>query len=217
MLSELGDAYQTLLEAHAAILRSAIGGNDGIEVNTEGDAFFAVFAKPGDALAAATAAQTGLAAAQWPDGRAVRVRMGVHSGEGRLGGDDYVGMDVNRAARIASAAHGGQVLVSDATRSLIGAGPDGFALARTGSAQPEGSRCTRAALAVACPGPARRVPSPACAAHRQRAGATHRIHRAGGRCRSGHVASPRHPPRHRHRPGRLRQDATQPYWVSWRP
>ena len=75
------------------------------------------------------AAQRGLAAHDWPPGRPVRVRMGLHTGEGVLGGDNYVGLDVNRAARIAAAAHGGQVIVSDATRALVGhALPEGAAL-----------------------------------------------------------------------------------------
>ena len=128
LLSELGDGYQAVVETHAAILRAAITDHHGIEVNTEGDAFFAVFTRPGDALGAATQAQVALATAAWPAGRELRVRMGIHSGEGRHGGDDYIGIDVNRAARIASAAHGGQVLVSDATRSLIGAGHVDFSL-----------------------------------------------------------------------------------------
>jgi predicted ATPase len=77
------------------------------------------FASPAGAVRAVVAAQRGLAAHDWSPGPALRVRMGVHTGEGTLGGDDYVGIDVHRAARIADAAHGGQVIVSDATRGLV--------------------------------------------------------------------------------------------------
>ncbi|HET7516960.1 MAG TPA: AAA family ATPase, partial [Actinomycetes bacterium] len=76
-------------------------------------------ASPAGAVRAAVAAQRGLAAHDWSPGPPVRVRMGVHTGEGVLGGDDYAGIDVHRAARIADAAHGGQVLLSDATRGLV--------------------------------------------------------------------------------------------------
>src|SRR5204862_3008931 len=92
-------------------------------VRTEGDAFFAVFTSATDAVAAAAAAQRALSAATWPYGATVRVRMGVHTGETRpasaAAGADYVGLEVHRAARIAAAGHGGQVLVSEATRSLM--------------------------------------------------------------------------------------------------
>src|SRR4029450_8562542 len=91
----------------------------GVEVSTHGDAFFVAFRSPAGAVRAAVAAQRALAAHDWSPGPAVRVRMGVHTGEGTRGGDDYVGIDVHRAARIADAAHGGQVIVSDATRGLV--------------------------------------------------------------------------------------------------
>ena len=88
-------------------------------VDTQGDSFFAVFARAGDAIAAATAAQLALARHPWPDGTEVRVRMGLHSGEPRATGERYVGFGVHRAARIGSAAHGGQILLSNATRELV--------------------------------------------------------------------------------------------------
>jgi predicted ATPase/class 3 adenylate cyclase len=111
--------YESLLAAHARILRDAIDRGGGTEVNTEGDAFFAVFPLAAGAVRAAATAQRELAAHPWPRDAQVRLRMGLHSGEGRLGASDYVGMDVHRAARIAAAGHGGQVLLSNATRSLI--------------------------------------------------------------------------------------------------
>ena len=119
LLQELGDRYAAVRDEHAAIVRRAVAEAGGAEVSTEGDSFFVAFASPLAAVRAAVAAQRGLAAHDWPPGRPVRVRMGLHTGEGVLGGDNYVGLDVNRAARIAAAGHGGQVLVSDATRGLV--------------------------------------------------------------------------------------------------
>ena len=129
LLSAIGDAYPPLLAMHADILRAAISTHDGTEVNSEGDAFFAVFPSALGAVSAAVEAQRRLADAAWPEDATVRVRMGLHSGEGRLGGDDYVGLDVHRAARVAGAGHGGQVLLSEATRTLVARDlPDGVGL-----------------------------------------------------------------------------------------
>jgi predicted ATPase/class 3 adenylate cyclase len=119
LLQALGDRYPAVLDEHAAIVRRAVAEAGGTEVSTHGDAFFVAFASPVGAVRAAVAAQRGLAAHDWSPGPPVRVRMGVHTGEGILGGDDYVGLDVHRAARIADAAHGGQVIVSEATRGLV--------------------------------------------------------------------------------------------------
>src|SRR5438067_831407 len=91
----------------------------GVEVDTAGDSFFAAFPTPHGAVKAAVMAQRGLQSHEWPGGALVRVRMGVHTGEGVASGSHYVGMDVHRAARIGAAAHGGQVIVSAATRGLV--------------------------------------------------------------------------------------------------
>ena len=130
LVQDLGPAaYAELLERHNAILRDAFARHAGIERGTQGDSFLELFTEAPAAVAAAVDAQRALHAATWPDGAEVRVRMGIHSGLGTLGGDDYVGVDIHRAARIAAAAHGGQVLVSDATRSLVeGQLPDGVEL-----------------------------------------------------------------------------------------
>jgi predicted ATPase/class 3 adenylate cyclase len=120
LLQSLGDRYPDVLETHQRLLRSAFDVGGGIVLGTEGDSFFAVFPSAPDALAAAVEAVKALDAQPWPEGWAVRVRMGLHTGQGKLGGDNYVGIDVHRAARIAAAAHGGQLLVSDNTRRLIG-------------------------------------------------------------------------------------------------
>ena len=103
----------------ASILRSAFLAHDGYEVDTAGDSFFVAFARAADAVAAAGDAQRGLASATWPDGMAVRVRMGVHTGEPVAVASGYVGIDVHRAARIMAAAHGGQVVVSGTTQALL--------------------------------------------------------------------------------------------------
>ncbi len=129
LVAALGEAYGPVLETHAEIIRAAIADHQGTDVSSEGDALFAVFPSALDAVRTAADAQRALASHPWPDGATLRVRMGLHTGEGRLGGDSYVGIDVHRAARIAAAGHGGQVLLSDATRALVApALPEGVAL-----------------------------------------------------------------------------------------
>ena len=112
-------AYGVLRERQRELLRAAFAASGGTEQGTEGDSFFEVFRSARAAVAAALAAQRAVAAEPWADGAEVRVRMGVHSGEAQSSGGSLVGIDINRAARIAAAAHGGQVLVSDTTRALI--------------------------------------------------------------------------------------------------
>ena len=112
-------AYGALRERHRVLLRAAFGTCGGEVQGTEGDSFFVIFHSARSAIAAALAAQRSLAAEPWPDEAPIRVRMGVHSGEARTLGGSLVGIDINRAARIAAVAHGGQVLVSDVTRALV--------------------------------------------------------------------------------------------------
>jgi predicted ATPase/class 3 adenylate cyclase len=134
LLQALGSGYRDVLERHAALMRTALQDHGGVEVGTEGDSFFAVFEAPRQAIAAVAAAQRALRAEPWPGDRPVRVRMGLLTGEGSLGGDSYVGIDVHRAARIGAAAHGGQVLVSASTRSLVQGGlPDGVDIREAGT------------------------------------------------------------------------------------
>ena len=129
LLGQLGDRYPTILEEHQRLLRAAFEARGGVEVSTEGDSFFVVFPAAPDALRAAVDAQRALAAHAWPEDGPVRVRIGMHSGEGTLGADNYVGVDLHRAARIAAAGHGGQILVSDATGALVShAVPEGVEL-----------------------------------------------------------------------------------------
>jgi predicted ATPase/class 3 adenylate cyclase len=134
LVQDLGDRWGDLLDRHCRIMRGAITASNGVEIGTEGDSFFAVFSDATDALEATAAAQRALANQDWPSGATVRVRMGLHTGQGTLGGDNYIGLDVHRAARIAAAAHGGQVVLSDATRSLTEpALPDGVSLRTLGA------------------------------------------------------------------------------------
>jgi predicted ATPase/class 3 adenylate cyclase len=113
LLHELGDAYADVLAEHRRVLRDAFGRHGGVEVDTQGDAFFYAFSDAAAAVAAAADAQLALR------GGEVRVRIGVHTGEPLVTEDGYVGVDVHRAARIMSAGHGGQVLLSSRTRSLL--------------------------------------------------------------------------------------------------
>jgi class 3 adenylate cyclase len=119
-LKTLGEAWGEALAAHNSILRTAFADAGGREVDRQGDAFFAVFPTARAALTAAADAQRALVGHEWPGGAELRVRMGVHTGEPSVGGEGYLGVDVVRAARICAAAHGGQVLVSESTRALVG-------------------------------------------------------------------------------------------------
>jgi predicted ATPase/class 3 adenylate cyclase len=127
-------AYSELRERHRHLLRTAFAAHGGEEQGTEGDSFFVTFRSARDAVTAAVAAQRALAAERWPEGAPVRVRMGIHAGEATARGGSLVGIDINRAARIAAAAHGGQILVSDVVRSLTGDDPgEGISFRSLGS------------------------------------------------------------------------------------
>jgi class 3 adenylate cyclase len=119
LIRELGDGYGDVLSEHRRLLREHLGAA-GREIDTQGDAFFFSFARARDAIAGAVAAQRALAAHEWPGGAEVRVRMGLHTGEPSVGAEGYHGLDVVRAARICSAGHGGQILMSETTRALLG-------------------------------------------------------------------------------------------------
>ena len=122
LVGKLGDAYGDVMSEHRTLLRNAVAGSNGHEIDSRGDEFFAVFQRTRDAVSAAVAAQRDLAAHEWPPGCPVRVRIGVHTGEPLLGESGYEGLDVHRVARICAAGHGGQVLVSQTTRNLLEAG-----------------------------------------------------------------------------------------------
>jgi predicted ATPase/class 3 adenylate cyclase len=129
LLHRLGSEYARALGEHQALLRAAFAAHGGVEVDTQGDAFYVAFASAPAAVEAAA-----LAAHAWPEGTTLRVRMGLHTGTPQVVGDHYVGLDVHRAARIAAAGHGGQVLLSQTTHALVEqALPDGMTLRELGA------------------------------------------------------------------------------------
>lgn len=129
LLGQLDERYPPLLETHQRLLRGAFEAGEGREVSTEGDSMFFVFPSAPQAVAAAVEAQRALRTHDWPEDGVIRVRIGLHTGEGILGGDNYVGIDLHLAARIMAAGHGGQVLMSDATRGVVEQSlPDGMTL-----------------------------------------------------------------------------------------
>jgi len=136
LVDSLGTAdWRPLLERHRSLIRDALARHAGLEIQTEGDSFFAVFRDAADAVCAAADAQRTLYAEPWPDGATIRVRMGLHTGTGELDADGgYVGYDVHRAARVAGAANGGQVLLSEASSAVVaGHLPDAITLRELGS------------------------------------------------------------------------------------
>lgn len=121
LLERLGrDTYSELLDRHRAIVSSAVDGTNGSVVDVQGDSVFAVFSNATDAVTAAVEAQRALLQEEWPDGARLLVRFGMHTGEAALGSSGYVGISVHRGRRVCDAAHGGQIIVSSATRAVIG-------------------------------------------------------------------------------------------------
>ena len=120
LLERLQGAYGDVLATHAELVRDAIAVHGGREVDTQGDAFFIVFPEVPDAVRCTAAIQSTFAAHPWPDGTTVRLRIGVHAGRAMHTRTGYVGMDVHYGARVAAAAHGGQVLVSGAVAAALG-------------------------------------------------------------------------------------------------
>src|SRR5580704_1532602 len=135
LLGRLGeDGYARVLAGHHALIRSALAAHDGREMDTQGDAFFAVFSSPRGCVAAVLAMQQAIPGHAWPGEERVRVRMGIHCGEAAKTATGPVGLEVHRAARVAAVGHGGQVLVSEAAAALVRDGlPPGAALADLGS------------------------------------------------------------------------------------
>jgi class 3 adenylate cyclase len=135
LLEQLGDRYGDVHREHRRILREQLDAAGGREIDTQGDAFFFSFTRAKDAVAGAVAAQRDLAGHEWPESVEVKVRMGLHTGEPTVGEEGYLGIDVVRAARICSAGHGGQILLSETTRALLGNNiPDGTEIRDLGQA-----------------------------------------------------------------------------------
>ena len=134
LLGRLGDSgYARLLAGHHALVRSALAAHGGREMDTQGDAFFAVFSSPRGCVGAVLQMQRALQGHGWPGGEQVRVRMGIHCGEAAQTATGVVGLEVHRAARVAAVAYGGQVLVSEAAAVLVRDWlPPGAALADLG-------------------------------------------------------------------------------------
>jgi predicted ATPase/class 3 adenylate cyclase len=119
LLERLGQRFAPILEQHQRLVRAVIAETGGVEVGSEGDSIFAVFTNVRAAITAAVGTQRALAVHPWPPQGVISVRIGLHTGQAQTGGDDYVGLEVNRASRIAAAGHGGQVLLSETTRALV--------------------------------------------------------------------------------------------------
>lgn len=129
LLKRLGDGYGDLIAEHRRIVRETFGAHGGVEIDVQGDAFFFAFPRARDAVTAAVEAQRAHHEHAWPEGEHVRVRMGLHTGEPAVGEEGYLGLDVVRAARLCTAGHGGHVLLSEATRALLGSSlPEGVSV-----------------------------------------------------------------------------------------
>jgi len=120
LIRRLGHRYAELLERHRQLLRAAVANNGGVEVSAQGDGLLFAFGSATSAVAACVAGQCAVSDERWPDGVSLRVRMGLHTGEASPHNGDYVGLAVHQAARVAGVAHGGQILVSEATAATIG-------------------------------------------------------------------------------------------------
>jgi class 3 adenylate cyclase len=123
LLRKLGDRYGAVLNDVRAILRRAVSRANGREIDARADELFAVFERPGAAIEAAVAIQRELDTRVWSDGVTVRVRAGIHSGRPTLTDAGYIGLAVHITARVCAAAHGGQIIVSAATRAAVAASP----------------------------------------------------------------------------------------------
>jgi class 3 adenylate cyclase len=139
LMQRLGESYAELIAEHRRIVREVFVRHDGVEIDTQGDAFFVAFARARDAVAAAVELQRAHAEHDWPGGEPVRVRMGLHTGEPAVGEEGYLGVDVVRAARLSATAQGGHVLLSEATRALLGSSlPEGVSVHAAGERQLKG-------------------------------------------------------------------------------
>jgi class 3 adenylate cyclase len=119
LLGRLGERYADVLAEERRLLRAIVRETGGVEIDSRADEFFAAFPEDADPVGAALRIQRRLRDHAWPDGATVRVRIGLHRGQPRMTDEGYVGLDVHRATRVGSAGHGGQILLSEATRQRI--------------------------------------------------------------------------------------------------
>jgi len=159
LLTDLGDRFPKLLSELRRLLRTATKDAGGHEVDARADEYFAAFADPAAALRAAIAMQRAIAGHAWPDGRSVRLRIGVHAGRPTRNATGYVGIAVNTVARICDAGHGGQVIVSGAVRDGIDA-VDGVRLSSLGRHRLRGIPDEHELFQAAAQGLQRRFPPP---------------------------------------------------------
>ncbi len=161
LLKQLGDAaYAEALATHRRLVRETFAAHDGQEMDTQGDAFFYSFTRAREAVAGAVAVQRAHAAEAWPQGVAVRIRLGLHTGEPVVGDDGYTGLDVVRASRIAATASGGQVLLSEATSAIVAKHlPEGVTLKPAGQRQLKDIDEPEEVFELVIPGVAVSVPS----------------------------------------------------------
>jgi predicted ATPase/class 3 adenylate cyclase len=153
LFRELGDDYVALLGTHHRLLSEAFERHGGVEVATEGDALVVAFPDAAGALRGCVEGQRALQSYSWPPGAAIRVRMGLHTAQAEPTGDNYVSLGLHQAARICAAAHGGQVLLSEATADQLRHHlPDGVALTLLGSFQLRGFAAPARLFEVRHPG-----------------------------------------------------------------
>jgi class 3 adenylate cyclase len=152
LMQRLGDDWPAVIGDHNRLLRETFAATGGREVDRQGDAFFAVFGRARHGIEAAAVAQRRLADQAWPDGVEVKVRMGLHTGEPTVGEEGYLGLDVVRAARIAAAARGGQVLLSQTTAALVGPEVNGIGVHDVGEHELKDLERPEQLYALAIPG-----------------------------------------------------------------
>ena len=213
----VGAGWDALNATHIGLIRGAIDAHGGVLVRTEGDAIFAVFTDAGAAVAAAIDAQRLIGDHAWPQEAAIRVRMALHTGEAHRAGDDYGGFEVNRAARIAGAGHGGQIVLSEATRALaVDALPDGVLVRDLGLHALKDVPRPERLFQLDVPGPAHGVPTPAHGGdrHGRRPGAADELRRPASGARRAARAPGRSPPADA-RPGPAA--SARPDWPSSSP
>lgn len=160
LISTLGDAYPGMLGEVRSLIASAVDAHGGYEVDSRADEFFAVFAAASQALETAIRVQLEMAARQWADGREVRVRIGLHSGEPALTETGYVGLPVNTGARVCAAGHGGQILMTTATGEVLGELPSGVSLVELGDFELRGLPGPQTLIQVSAPGLETTFPPP---------------------------------------------------------
>ena len=151
--ADLPTAYPAIVETFQAALAETVGRHGGVVVDTEGDGAFCAFSRVDDAAAAALSFQRDVIERTWPDGVSVLARIGIHTGTAERTADNYVGLEVHRAARIGAAANGGQILVSRSAANLLGTpSPDGWQLADLGSFALKGLDRAEELLQLGAPG-----------------------------------------------------------------